>query len=166
MFFKTGGGRRRCKKTLSPSVIDGRFNRSRLRRPTPQNSIDGCATMSKLIHPLLLMIANATDSELARHVQYLKVENQILREKLPKRITISMSERQRLLKYGKAVGSAIKELITIVTPRTFARWVNGDKKSDAPEKEAKPGRPRTSDEIRELVVKLARVCPHRSARTL
>jgi hypothetical protein len=29
-------------------------------------------------------------------------------------------------RYGKLVGPAIKELITIVTPRTFARWLSGE----------------------------------------
>ncbi len=30
------------------------------------------------------------------------------------------------MKLGKRLGSAIKEIITIVHPRTFARWVNGE----------------------------------------
>ena len=68
--------------------------------------------MSKFLHPLLMMIASATEKELARHVQYLKEENRILRSKLPKRITITARKRQRLLRFGKPVGAAIKELIT------------------------------------------------------
>jgi putative transposase len=85
----------------------------------------------------------------------LKVENRILRDRLPPRITVTAQERQRLLKYGKLVGKAIAELITIVTPRTFARWLSGEvtaKKS----RPANPGRPRTRNEVRELVLRLAR----------
>lgn len=49
------------------------------------------------------------------------------------------------------------ELIGIVTPRTFARWVNGETKAKETGKPAaKPGRPKTAEEIRELVLKLAR----------
>jgi len=48
--------------------------------------------------------------------------------------------------------------VTIVTPRTFARWVSAESKPVAKSVEtaAKPGRPRTAEEIRELVLKLAR----------
>ena len=69
---------------------------------------------------------HATHSELAAQVQYLKIENEILRSKLPKRVTVTPAERTRLVKFGKKVGGAIRELITIVTPRTFARWVSGE----------------------------------------
>ena len=79
--------------------------------------------MSKFLHPLLMMIASATEKELARHVQYLKEENQILRSKLPRRITVTPKERRRLLKFGEPLGAAIKELVTIVSPRTFGRWL-------------------------------------------
>ena len=46
---------------------------------------------------LLLVIATATQNELARQIKYLKVENQILRSKLPGRITITPQERHRLV---------------------------------------------------------------------
>jgi putative transposase len=79
--------------------------------------------MKALFQSLLLLLASATDRALARYVEYLKTENRILRDKLPQRITVTPRERQRLLKFGKPLGSAIKELITIVSPRTFARWI-------------------------------------------
>lgn len=47
-----------------------------------------------------MILANATHRELAAHIQYLKVENEILRSKLPKRITVTPAERARLLKFG------------------------------------------------------------------
>jgi len=109
------------------------------------------------------MLANATDKELARQVEYLKAENRLLRARLPKRIVVTAQERQRLLKYGRPVGKAIKDLISIVTPRTFARWLSaegkegqGAAKAKAAEPRRKPGRPRTPDETRALVLRLAR----------
>jgi hypothetical protein len=39
------------------------------------------------------MLAAATDRELARHVQYHKTKNRILRAKLPERITVTAQER-------------------------------------------------------------------------
>ena len=77
--------------------------------------------MAKLLHPFFFVIAYATDKQLARYLEYLKIENRILRNKLPKRITITQAERKELVKHGKPLGKAITDLITIVTPRTFAR---------------------------------------------
>jgi putative transposase len=102
------------------------------------------------------MLAHATDRELARQIQYLKAENRILRDKLPKRITVTAQERQRLLKYGKLLDAAIRELITIVSPRTFARWLSGETVSAKDRKPAKSGRPKTPQDIRDLVLWLAR----------
>ena len=42
--------------------------------------------MKNLYQRLLLLIAGATQLELARHVRYLKIENEILRSKLLKRL--------------------------------------------------------------------------------
>ena len=35
--------------------------------------------------------------------------------------------RARLVRLGRGLGSALKDVITIVSPRTFARWVAGDR---------------------------------------
>ena len=109
--------------------------------------------MKTLLHPLLLLVARATDKELVRMVEYLKAENRILRGKLPKRINITPGERTKLVKLGKRLGGKIKELITIVSPRTFARWVSGEFSTRKP---AKRGRPRKPEEIRELILRIAR----------
>ena len=111
--------------------------------------------MVKPFHALFLFLAQATHDELIRQIQYLKVENEMQRGKLPKHITITPAERARLLKFGKPVGPAIKELISIVHPRTFARWLANEKNpGDKPL--AKRGRPRTKEEICELIFRMAR----------
>ena len=51
--------------------------------------------MSKLWHAMLVWFAQATDRELARAVEYLKVENRILRDKLPKRVAVTPRETKR-----------------------------------------------------------------------
>ena len=63
-------------------------------------------------------------------MQYLKIENHILRSKLPRRVTVTPAERSRLLKFGRLVGPAIKELISIVHPQMFARWVREESGQD------------------------------------
>ena len=73
--------------------------------------------MAKNFHPLLAMIASGTDRDLAKYVQFLKAEDKILRARIPGEVHTKPDERQRLLEFGKALGRAIEELITIVSAR-------------------------------------------------
>ena len=86
-------------------------------------------------------------------VEYLKTENRILRKKLPKRIEVTPAERAKLLKLGVQLGSKIKEVISIVHPRTFARWLS---ESALGIKRRKRGRPRTPEQICQLVIEMAK----------
>jgi putative transposase len=113
--------------------------------------------MPRFVQPLLLLLARLTDRQLAAVVQYLKTENEILRARLPKRITVTPREKQRLLKFGRPLGAAIKDLVSIVTPRTFLRWLNGDRpRTGTARPRRPPGRPRTAEDLRELVLRIAR----------
>lgn len=107
--------------------------------------------MRTLFHALMLVLTKSTQRDLAKQVQFLKVENQILRAKLPKRISLQPWERQRLLKFGQPLHSAIYSLITIVSPRTFARWVLDANRNRRP---CKRGRPPLVP-LRDLIVKIA-----------
>jgi putative transposase len=110
--------------------------------------------------PLLLLLANSTDSDLAKQVEYLKAENQILRRLLGKRPYLGEPDKRLLVKLGQAVGKGIKDLLSIVSYPTYRRWVGLYDPAGAGTKPAgargKGGRPRTSDETRELVLRLAR----------
>lgn len=71
----------------------------------------------------------------------------------------TVQEKRRLLKVGRKLGVQLRNLISIVTYQTFVRWIREKEVSHAEKTTAsdrKPGRPRTPDEIRELVLKLAR----------
>ena len=72
---------------------------------------------------LMLVIARSTQKELARQVSYLKAENQILRSRLPDRISLTQREKSRLVRFAKKVGSALNELATIVHLGTIRRWI-------------------------------------------
>ena len=111
--------------------------------------------MTKIFHPLLALIASATDRELAKYVEFLKEENKILRSRVPGQIHTKPFERERLIKLGKSLGHAIEELITLVAPATFYRWLREeDGKSRA--KNPKGGQ-RKPKEIRELVIQIATI---------
>lgn len=109
--------------------------------------------MKRFVHPLLLLLARATEKELVQMIEYLKAENRILRNKLPKRIEVTAAERARLTKLGVRLGSAIKQVITIVHPRTFARWLSEGKSGVKPRKR---GRPRKPEQVRQLIVEMAK----------
>ena len=111
--------------------------------------------IAKIFHPLLSMIASATNNELAKYVEYLKEENKILRARIPGQIHTKPEERERLLKFGKVIGRAIEELMTIVSPSTFYRWVR-DEKNGKPKPKNPKGGQRKPKEIRELVIEIAK----------
>jgi putative transposase len=70
-----------------------------------------------------------------------------------RQIPLTAQERNRLLKFGKPLGSKVKQLITIVSPRTFARWLSAEREQRKP---AKRGRPRKPPAVRDLILRLAR----------
>ncbi len=109
---------------------------------------------AKIFHPLLALIASATSNELAKYIEFLKEENKILRARLPDQIHTKPEERSRLVKLGKAIGQAVEELLTIVSPSTFYRWCREDGRSKQ-RKSPRAGQ-RKSREIREFVVEVAR----------
>jgi putative transposase len=109
--------------------------------------------MVRFFHPLLKLIASATHQELLAQVQYLKAENEILRSRLPRRVIVTRAERARLVRLGILVGAVIGQLVTIVKPRTLARWVR--QYNGTPSKK-RTGRPRIEEDIEALVVRLAK----------
>ncbi len=109
---------------------------------------------AKIFHPLLALIASASNNELARYVEFLKEENKILRARIPGQIHTRPDERSRLVKLGKALGQAIEEVITLVAPSTFYRWCR-EELSGKSKKNPKGGK-RKPREIRELVLEIAR----------
>ena len=110
--------------------------------------------MRNIYRSLLMVIAGSTQKELARQIRYLKIENQILRSRLPARIMVTAQERNRLIRYAANLGRALNELATIVHPDTIRRWIRESKKGRR--SPAKRGRRRTAEDIRRLVIKLAK----------
>jgi putative transposase len=111
--------------------------------------------MKHLYLKLLLLLATGSDRDLAQQLHYALVENRILRSKLPRTVPLSERERRRLMRFGRPLGSAIKDIITIVAPRTFARWLQRERQPGPP-RPRRAGRPPTPDELRTLILRLAR----------
>jgi putative transposase len=111
--------------------------------------------MPNAVQRLLHVLSAATERELARHVQHLKNENRVLRARLPEYIKTTPAERARLLKHGRPVGPAINQLITIVTPGTFHRWVR-EAQGKKRQKVSQTGRPKKPLDIKKLILRIAR----------
>ncbi|MGE5194622.1 MAG: integrase core domain-containing protein [Deltaproteobacteria bacterium] len=103
-------------------------------------------------------MVSATKQELIRRIHYLKSENQVLRNRLPKTIRTTPEERRQLVKAAQGISKAtLRELVSIVFPATLLRWINADNKPKSKKKPSsrKPGRPRTAEDIRALIVRIA-----------
>jgi putative transposase len=83
--------------------------------------------MNFLLQPwqlLLLIVASWINEEQQRVIEYLRTENQILKEKLGnKRILLNNDQRRRLAVKGKTLGrKLLKQFGTLFTPDTILRW--------------------------------------------
>src|SRR5450755_1565865 len=109
---------------------------------------------------LLAILAGWINRQQQEIIEYLRTENQILKEKLGKRrIVLTDDQRRRLARKGKVLGrKALETIGTLFTPDTILRWhrllvaKNWDTSGRGTKK---PGRPPVADEIRTLVVRLA-----------
>jgi transposase InsO family protein len=112
---------------------------------------------------LLLILAGWINRHQQDVLEYLRAENQVLKQKLgKKRILLSDDQRRRLAIKGKILGrKALQEIPTIFTPDTILRWHRElvARKWDYSERRQKLGRPPVSQEIIELLLRMARENP-------
>ena len=92
---------------LFPLKRPGRSVVSIIRHRPFQQALTHYTHMKRIIHPLLLLIARATEKEATQYIEYLKAENRILRSKLPKRVEMTAAEKATLISLGQKLGSAI-----------------------------------------------------------
>ena len=95
-------------------------------------------------------------------IEYLRAENRVLREQLGgRRLRQTDEQRRRLAVLGRALGrKALGDVACIVTPDTLLRWYRElvAKKYDGSARR-KPGRPRTQQELADLMVRMANENP-------
>jgi transposase InsO family protein len=124
------------------------------------------STMSFVLQPwqlLVMSVAGWINRQQQEVIEYLRTENQILREAHgKKRILLNDDQRRRLAVKGRILGrKVLGEIATIVTPDTILRWHRQlvVQKWDYSDRRKNVGRPRVSAEIVELVLRMARENP-------
>ncbi len=120
-----------------------------------KSAIPTMASFRNIYTSLMLVIAGSTNKELARQVSYLKAENQILRSRLPDRLSLTHREKNRLVRFAKNLGSALNQLATIAHPSTIRKWIR-DASGRVAKTRKNVGRPRTAEQIEKLILKLAK----------
>ncbi len=110
-----------------------------------------------------LALAGLVNRQQQELIEYLRTENQVLKEKLgKKRILLNDDQRRRLAVKGKVLGRGrLQEVGTLFTPDTILRWhrMLVAKKWAYSQRRKPPGRPRTKQEIVDLILRFARENP-------
>jgi putative transposase len=109
-------------------------------------------------HLIVIYVPAWVNREQQEIIEYLRTENQVLREKLgKKRILLNDDQRRRLAVVGKVLGrKALKHVASIVTPDTILRWHRElvAQKWGYSHRRKAVGRPRTKQEVADLIVRM------------
>src|SRR5579862_4596475 len=103
-------------RKASNSFLHGEFVPCWFNRKTTHASREH--PMKSIFRPLLNLLAGSSDSTLRQQIQFLQVQDEILRSKLGSHVNVTPDERQRLVRFGEPLGSGVNVLLSIVTPRT------------------------------------------------
>ena len=118
--------------------------------------------MPPILRFFLLLVSGWVNRQQQEVIEYLQVENRVLREQLGgRRLRLTDDQRRRLAVKGKALGrKVLGDIASIVTPDTILRWYRElvARKYDGSKKRGS-GRPPTKFDIVELVVTMALANP-------
>jgi hypothetical protein len=106
----------------------------------------------------LAYVTGLVNQELLLENEYLAAENRILKARLQPGWRLSDGERATLAEIGKRLGrKGLEQVARLAKPDTILAWYRRlvAEKFDGSKQRRTPGRPRTSREIEDLVVRLA-----------
>jgi len=123
-------------------------------------------TMNCILQPwqlFFMILAGWVNREQQAVIEYLRTENQVLKEKLgKKRILLNDDQRRRRAVKGKILGrKMLQQVGTLFTPDTILRWhrLLVARKWDYSQRRKSVGRPDVKQEIVDLVLRIARENP-------
>ncbi|MEJ7608945.1 MAG: hypothetical protein WKF37_22385 [Bryobacteraceae bacterium] len=108
---------------------------------------------------VLAYVSGLINQELLLQVEYLAVENQVLRAHLPDRLRLTNDERSTLAEIGRRLGRrGLEKVESVSRPATILGWFRKlvAEKFDGSKHRSYPGRPAIGPEVATLTVKMAR----------
>ena len=112
-----------------------------------------------ILHILIAMVAGWIQRHQQQVIAYLQAENRVLKAQHGGRqLRLTDTERRRLATLAHPLGrKRLKEIATVATPDTLMRWYKRliADKFDGSQKRKELGRPRVSEEIEQLVMRMA-----------
>ena len=106
------------------------------------------------LHALVHLVARMFAPQHSAQIRFLKAQLRILRRRIPAdRIVPDPDEKAELLRLGAEFDHDIAEVLEIVQPRTYRRWLSDGRKGRQPKRS---GRPRIGQDIRDLVVRMGK----------
>jgi putative transposase len=116
--------------------------------------IRGQIAMLRWFYVIRHLLVEAFAARRDARVRFLKTEVEILRRKLGgNRVIPSPEDRARLLSIGRELNHHVADIIGIVTPKTYSRWVMELREGRRPRR---VGRPKIVRNMREIVIRLAK----------
>jgi len=110
--------------------------------------------LPKWLTALLVLLHEAWSARRDAHIRFLKLQVQLLKERLPgNRVVLDPDERRRLMKIGAELEHRIEDTIEIVSIKTYRRWQRDERGDREP---GRVGRPRLTKSLRELIIRLAK----------
>jgi putative transposase len=116
-----------------------------------------------ILHVLIAMIAGWLQRHQQQVITYLIEENRVLKtQRGGRRLHLTDTERRRLAALAYSLGrQRLKEIATLATPDTLLRWYQRliAQKFDGSPRRIQLGRPPVTEEIEQLVVRMAEENP-------
>jgi len=110
--------------------------------------------LPKWLMALLVLLHEAWSTRRDAHIRFLKLQVEILKERLPgNRVILDPVERRRLMKIGAEIDHRVEDTLGIVGIKTYRRWQREERGGQEP---GKVGRARLTKSLRELIIRLAK----------
>src|SRR6476469_9965286 len=107
---------------------------------------------------ILAYVTGTVDQELLARNEYLATENRIIKAQLKGRLKLSDAERGALGEIGHRLGrKVLADVATIARPDTILGWYRKlvARKFDGSKARRGPGRPKTTRDIEQLIIRMA-----------
>lgn len=103
---------------------------------------------------LFVMLAEWYAARRDGQIQFLKLQLDLAKKKLPgNRVILSPEDRLLLLRAGKALDHQVHDVLGLVSVKTYQRWLREEQAGKEP---GRVGRPKMAQEVRDLIIRMAK----------